>query len=86
MTRRLFPGRLVIILSNPPYIPAADLSGLMPEVQREPRLRWTAAGTDDLLPCDRGEMDKKLAPGGFCAVEVGIGQAAAVAALFPERV
>lgn len=78
-----FPDGWTAILSNPPYIPAADLSGLMPEVQREPRLALDGGG--DGLTFYRviaEKWTKKLAPGGFCAVEVGIGQAAAVAALF----
>lgn len=80
-----FPDGWTAILSNPPYIPAADLPDLMPEVQREPRMALDGGG--DGLAFHRviaSEWTKKLASGGFCAVEVGIGQAAAVAAIFRD--
>ncbi len=71
------------IVSNPPYIPSADLPALMREVRREPTvaldgdadgLKFYRAIAADWMP--------KLREGGVCAVEVGIGQAADVAALF----
>lgn len=71
------------ILSNPPYIPTADLDGLMREVQHEPRMALD--GDTDGLRFYRviaSEWSPKLRPGGLCAVEVGIGQADDVAALF----
>lgn len=71
------------ILSNPPYIPSADCDTLMREVQREPRLALD--GDEDGLRFYRviaSHWCRKLRRGGFCAVEVGIGQAADVAALF----
>ena len=71
------------ILSNPPYIPTDDLAGLQREVQREPRMALD--GSADGLLFYRVIAEhwcEKLALGGFCAVEVGIGQAAQVAALF----
>lgn len=77
-----FPGQVDAVLANPPYIPAQDLPALQREVQREPRmaldggdgLRFYRAIAKDWVP--------KLAPGGLAAVEVGMGQAEAVAALF----
>lgn len=79
------PGGFAALVSNPPYIPSADLPGLMQEVQHEPRmaldggdgLRFYRAIVQDWLP--------KLRAGGFCAVEVGIGQAEGVAALFAQN-
>ncbi|MBE6762981.1 MAG: peptide chain release factor N(5)-glutamine methyltransferase [Ruminococcaceae bacterium] len=71
------------ILSNPPYIPTADIGGLMREVQHEPKmaldgdadgLRFYRAITNNWLPY--------LKQGGLLAVEIGIGQAADVKALF----
>lgn len=78
--------RLAAILSNPPYIPAAEMPGLDPEVREfEPQLALTPGG--DGLECYRrlvaGAPDL-LAPGGLLAVEVGIGQAQAVAGLFRD--
>jgi release factor glutamine methyltransferase len=71
------------ILSNPPYIPTDDLPGLMREVQHEPAMALD--GSEDGLLFYRVIADRwcrKLRPGGFCAVEIGIGQAATVADLF----
>lgn len=71
------------ILSNPPYIPTADMDTLMREVQCEPRMALD--GSTDGLQFYRVIADVwsyKLRDGGLCAVEVGIGQADAVAALF----
>ena len=72
-----------VILSNPPYIPTADISGLMPEVRSyEPHLALDG-GTDGLNIYRRLMADAPalLKEGGAIAVEVGIDEAAAVAAL-----
>lgn len=78
-----FDGAYAAILSNPPYIPTADLTGLMREVQHEPTMALDGAA-DGLLfyRAIANEWVPKLQSGGFCAVEVGIGQAADVSALF----
>ncbi len=71
------------IVSNPPYIPTADMDSLMREVQHEPRMALD--GSADGLRFYRviaDEWSRKLRRGGVCAVEVGIGQAESVAALF----
>ena len=78
-----YPAGWDAILSNPPYLPTGDLPGLQREVRREPRMALD--GSADGLRFYRviaEQWCRKLAPGGFCAVEVGIGQAADVAALF----
>ncbi len=78
-----FEGDYDAILSNPPYIPTADLATLQREVQHEPRMALD--GTADGLAFYRVIAEhwcENLAENGFCAVEVGIGQAADVAALF----
>jgi release factor glutamine methyltransferase len=71
--------RFDAILSNPPYIPAADISGLAPEVRCEPVLALDG-GTDGLNYYRRllhdGELH--LSPGGFMAFEIGVTQAAAI--------
>jgi protein-(glutamine-N5) methyltransferase, release factor-specific len=76
--------RFDVIVSNPPYIPDQDIDGLDPEVAAyEPRL--ALAGGPDGLECYRvliPQMARLLAPGGIAAVEVGAGQAPAVAGLF----
>ena len=71
------------ILSNPPYIPEADIAGLAPEVRlKEPHT--ALSGGRDGLDFDRRlakEAPAMLVPGGFMAFEVGIHQAEPVAAL-----
>lgn len=73
-----------MLLCNPPYIPREDLSGLMREVQHEPVMALDGGEGNGLLFYRAIAHDwlHKLVPGGFCAVEVGIGQAEAVAALW----
>lgn len=72
-----------LVLSNPPYIPTGDIDGLQPEVsQHEPRLALD--GGPDGLDAYRtiiAQLPKVLRPGGALALEVGAGQADAVAAL-----
>lgn len=71
------------ILSNPPYIPDDDIAALAPEVRlKEPHT--ALAGGKDGLDFYRRLMANApalLKDGGFLAVEVGIHQAAPVAAL-----
>ena len=79
--------RYDMILSNPPYIPTADIAGLMPEVRSyEPHLALDG-GTDGLNIYRRlmAEAPMMLKDGGAVAVEVGIDEAAAVAALAIEH-
>ena len=70
------------IISNPPYIPDADIEGLQPEVKCEPH-GALAGGTDGLDFYRKlvREGVTLLKSGGFMAFEVGIHQAAAVAKL-----
>lgn len=78
-----FAGGFAAVVSNPPYIPTADLDGLMREVQHEPRMALD--GDADGLRFYRviaTQWVEKLLPGGLCAVEVGAGQAEAVQGLF----
>ena len=72
-----------MILSNPPYIPTADIAGLMPDVRSyEPHLALDG-GADGLNIYRRlmSEAPALLKDGGAIAVEVGIDEARAVAAL-----
>ena len=76
-------GMYDAVLSNPPYIPTADLAGLMREVQYEPKMALD--GAEDGLLFYRviaSEWCSHLRDGGFCAVEVGFDQAERVAELF----
>jgi release factor glutamine methyltransferase len=72
-----------LVLSNPPYIPTGDIESLAPEVsQHEPRMALD--GGADGLDAYRtiiAQLPKILGPSGGFALEVGAGQADAVAAL-----
>lgn len=71
-----------IIVSNPPYIPAADIAGLAADVQREPRgaLDGGSDGLDFYRRIAAG-CGTWLKPDGLLAFEVGISQAQQVAGL-----
>ncbi|MBN2798650.1 MAG: peptide chain release factor N(5)-glutamine methyltransferase [Deltaproteobacteria bacterium] len=73
------------VLSNPPYIPSGELDGLQPEVsQHEPRLALDG-GADGL------DVYRRLIPQGLARarqgvlVELGMGQADAVASIFRQH-
>ena len=75
------------ILSNPPYIPDADIPGLQPEVrEHEPRIAL-AGGADGLDFYRRIAAGAKdfLLEGGFLAVEIGIHQADEVRRIVEEN-
>ena len=73
-------GRFDLLLCNPPYIEAADIPGLMPEVAlHEPHLALDG-GADGLDPYRVlfPDLHRRLAPGGTALFEFGLGQAAAL--------
>ena len=71
------------ILSNPPYIPEADIATLAPEVRLKEPHTALSGGQDGLDFYRRlaKEAPAMLVPGGFTAFEVGIHQAGDVADL-----
>ena len=78
-----FRGPFDIIVSNPPYIRGGDMAGLAPEVRlHDP---WLALdGGADGLDAYRAVIpaaSRLLAPDGVLALEFGLGQGEAVAAL-----
>jgi release factor glutamine methyltransferase len=76
-------GPFDLALSNPPYIPTADIAALDPEVARyEPRVALDG-GVDglDAYRAILGALAPLLASGGGFAFEVGEGQADAVQAM-----
>ena len=75
------------ILSNPPYIPEADIDSLAPEVRSREPLTALSGGKDGLDFYRRlcTEAPAMLENGGFMALEVGIHQAAKVAILAGEN-
>lgn len=81
--REIGSGPFDLIISNPPYIPCADIDALATEVrEHEPRgaLDGGADGLDayrEILPL----MAERMTPAGLAVVEIGTGQAADVGAL-----
>jgi release factor glutamine methyltransferase len=69
-------GIFDLVISNPPYIPGAEIAKLEPEVSRyEPRLALDG-GEDGLTFYRRlaGDCERLLTSGGLLAVEIGQGQ------------
>ncbi|MBL8672253.1 MAG: peptide chain release factor N(5)-glutamine methyltransferase [Alphaproteobacteria bacterium] len=75
-------ARFDVVLTNPPYIPSGDIAGLAPEVSaHDPRLALD--GGDDGLAAYRAlalTLPAVLADAGWAFIELGDGQAEAVAA------
>lgn len=77
-------GPFDLVLSNPPYIPTADLAGLDPEV-RDYEPRAALDGGPDGLDAYRGLaalLPRLLKPGGWAFLELGQGLAGKVEPLF----
>ncbi|HEX3144395.1 MAG TPA: peptide chain release factor N(5)-glutamine methyltransferase [Pyrinomonadaceae bacterium] len=79
--------RFDLIVSNPPYVPDGELSGLQREVQCEPRPAL-AGGADGLDVIRRllAEAPGHLSTGGHLIFEFGINQDKTIAGLVPETV
>ncbi len=79
-------GSYDVIVCNPPYIPTADISGLEDKVKNfEPILALDGGedGLDFYRRIAEG-LDERLSAGGILLMELGIGQAEAVKALFSD--
>lgn len=78
--------RFDLIVSNPPYIPTADLATLEPEVREHEPLGALDGGADGLAFYRSiiGAAPRHLNPGGWLLVEIGIGQGPAVTELFAQ--
>ena len=79
-------GRFDLIVSNPPYIPTADLAGLPREVRDFDPALALDGGIDGLDAYRRilPESRRLLAPGGWLLTELGAGQATDVSAIANE--
>ena len=75
-------GELNLIVSNPPYLTAAEMQQLQPEVAREPAMALEA-GEDGLVfyRALAEHYQNALRPGGALALEIGWQQREAVTAL-----
>jgi release factor glutamine methyltransferase len=77
-------GSFDLVVSNPPYVRRSDIATLQPEVRLFDPARALDGGDDGLhgyreITTDAGRL---LGAGGLFVVEIGAGQASAVAALF----
>ncbi|OYV40856.1 MAG: protein-(glutamine-N5) methyltransferase, release factor-specific [Rhodospirillales bacterium 20-64-7] len=76
-------GTFDLILSNPPYIPAAEIAGLMPEVARYEPAGALAGGADGFAAYRAifAALPRTLAPNGTAVLEFGLGQAQILVAM-----
>jgi release factor glutamine methyltransferase len=76
-------GPFEVIVSNPPYIPTADIAGLDPEVRLHDPPAALDGGADGLAPYRiiLPALPALLAPDGIAVLECGIGQAEDVRAI-----
>ncbi|MFL5252840.1 MAG: peptide chain release factor N(5)-glutamine methyltransferase [Rhodopila sp.] len=79
-------ARFDLVISNPPYIPTADIATLMPDVACYEPTRALDGGPDgyDAYRIILRDLPQRLNPGGAAILELGIGQADTVAALARE--
>lgn len=77
-------GRFALVLANLPYVSEAEVKALAPEISRyEPREALVAGGDGlDAIRMVTPAATAALEEGGVLAMEVGAGQAGAVAELF----
>jgi release factor glutamine methyltransferase len=76
-------GGFDVVVSNPPYIAAADIAGLDPEVRDFDPAAALDGGADglDAYRAIVSDLPRLLRPGGLAVLELGIGQAAPVGEL-----
>ena len=79
-------GQLELIVSNPPYLTAAEMEQLQPEVAQEPAMALEA-GEDGLVFYRALAQHYKnaLCPGGALVLEIGWQQREAVTTLLAEN-
>ena len=76
-----------LIVSNPPYIPTADLPSLSREVTAYDPVLALDGGADglDAYRAIAAQAGSRLEAGGYLALEIGIGQRQSVTELFAAR-
>ena len=84
---KAIPGRFDLIASNPPYIAAAEMAGLAPDVlDHEPHLALTPGGDGlDAYRAIAAGAPARLISGGRLLLEIGPTQGAAVSALLAAQ-
>jgi len=80
-------GPFDLVVANPPYVASPELAQLAPEVRDHDPLLALDGGPDGLRAyrAIAAETPRLIGAGGHMVVEVGIGQADAVASLFNRR-
>jgi len=84
-TYNLQPTTYNLIVSNPPYIPTAEINKLQPEIRYEPRIALD--GGEDGLDFYRRLIQKSppyLKPAGFLILEIGDKQKEAIEKIFQK--
>lgn len=76
-------GTFDLIVANPPYIPSREVDNLDPEVRHYDPRGALDGGPDGIEPYRRiaAGVARVLRPGGWLAMEVGMGQSASVSAM-----
>ena len=79
-------GSFDLVVANPPYLSAADMAALSPEVRDHDPAPALDGGPDGLSAYRRivPGLRKALRPGGFALFEIGPDQAQAVARLLAD--
>jgi release factor glutamine methyltransferase len=77
------PGPYDLVVSNPPYVPEPEMTGLAPDVARFEPTSALCGGPDGLDPAREllPVMTARLRTGGWLVMEIGAGQDGAVAEL-----
>lgn len=77
-------GRIELLVANPPYVANSDWDHLPVEVRWEPAIALLAGerGTE-VIEAILGDLARWLSPGGTAWIEVGDGQATALARSYP---
>jgi release factor glutamine methyltransferase len=80
-------GSCDLVVANPPYVATTEIATLAPEVRDFDPRGALDGGSDGLMAYRAIAADARrlLAPGGWLAVEVGVGQAAAVTGLLADN-
>jgi release factor glutamine methyltransferase len=75
-----FVGRVDLVVANPPYISSAKVDSMPDEISKfEPRLAFDGGGLGiSVLYRLLRDVPRYLAPNGWLAIEVGLGQAEAM--------
>ena len=80
--------RFDLIVSNPPYIPSENISGLQPEVRDFEPLDALTDGRNGLSIIEKiiSESPRFLKPSGFLLMEIGFNQSIEVGNMFAKKV